>query len=76
MKAECAINELKGVWNTKEKASNFPVKASNVNVELNDVNKTNEFSTASPSGIQDKENIDDSEKFRASLLTFSIILLH
>ena len=66
LKAKCAINDLKGVWKTIKKASNLPVKANNVNIDL-DVDKTNEFfSTVGPQ-IQEEVIIDDCEEFRTYL---------
>ena len=66
LKAKCAINDLKGVWKTIKKASNLPVKANNVNVDL-DADKTNEFFSTVGLRIQEEVKIDDTEEFRAYL---------
>ena len=44
LKAEYAMNDLKGVWRAIKKTSNLPIKATNACVDL-DVDETNDFFT-------------------------------
>ena len=64
--AKSAKNDLKGVWKTIKKASNLPVKNTNVSPNL-DVNETNKYFTSIGQKVQDEVKVDNEEKFRAYL---------
>ena len=66
LQAKSAVNDLKGVWKTIKRASNLPVKATNLNNNL-DANKSNKFFTEIGPKIQGEVGIESECDFEEYL---------
>jgi len=66
LKAKCAINDLKGVWKTIKTASNLPVKANNINNNL-DAETTNKYFAEIGPKIQAEVQLENENEFLSYL---------